>query len=369
MFDFLPAKIYYDVYINISLIIVVFTLFHTFILKIQEKKNITYINIIGYIFFVFLVLFIGFRPYSTYFGDMGVYYRDFMKYSFGGELNTAQDPFFQYFMKICSYFLSARGFFVVSAMLYIFPLYRVSKIFFKQYWFYAFLMLATSFSFWSYGVNGMRNGLATSFFLLAVSYYDKKIWMIIFFIISSQIHQTLLLPILAFLLSHLYNNSKWFLTFWVLAIPLSIALGGFWESLFASLGFGDERLTGYLVGNDDLEGTTFSSTGFRYDFLIYSAGAVFTGWYFIFKKNFNDKIYTHLYNIYLFCNGFWILVIRANFSNRFAYLSWFMMALIIIYPFLKNEFFSKHHVMVGKVFTAYFMFTFLMYYFYYEGSS
>lgn len=121
---------------------------------------------------------------------------------------------------------------------------------------------------------------------------------------------------------------------------------------------------GYLVG-EAAEGAKFSSTGFRYDFLAYSAAAVYTGWYFIFKKKYNDKIYINLYNTYLICNAFWILVIRANFSNRFAYLSWFMMGLVIIYPFLKKEFFINHHLLVGKVLTVYFLFTYLMEYLYY----
>uniref|UniRef100_UPI0040470CE2 EpsG family protein n=1 Tax=Mariniflexile sp. TaxID=1979402 RepID=UPI0040470CE2 len=366
MFDFVPAKIYYEVYINISLAIVIFTLLHTYVLRIEEEKNIIYINTVGYIFFVFLVLYIGFRPYSTYFGDMGVYYRDFMGYMYGGQIDTSQDVFFQYYMKFSSYFLSARGFFVISAFIYIFPLYRISKVFFKEYWFYAFLMFVTSFSFWSYGTNGMRNGLATSIFLLGVSYYKKKFWMIALLIISSQIHETLLLPIIAFFFSHFYNKTKWLLVFWILAIPLSIALGGVWESFFASVGFGDERLSGYLVGKGEIEGATFSRTGFRYDFLIYSSAAVYTGWYFIFKKKLNDRIYIHLYNTYIICNAFWILVIRANFSNRFAYLSWFMMAIVIIYPFIKMNYFVKHHILIGKIFTVYFLFTYLMFYLYYN---
>jgi len=367
MFDFVPLKNYYDLYLNISLLIVVVTLFHTFVLKIDDKKNIAYTNFIGYCFLIFSVLYIGYRPLSgRYFGDMTTYNTHFLRYTLGGEIDSTQDAFFHYFMKFCSYFLDSKNFFMVCVILYILPIYRVSKVFFKEYWFYAFLMFVTSFSFWSYGTNGIRNGIATSFFLLAISFYNKKVWMIIFFIISTQVHQTLLLPTAAFVLVHFYSKSKHYLLFWFIAIPLSIALGGFWENLFASLGFGDERLSGYLVG-EGVEGTTFSSTGFRYDFLVYSAAAVFTGWYFIFKKKFEDKIYIYLYNTYLICNAFWILVIRANFSNRFAYLSWFFMGLIIIYPFLKKDFFSNHHQLVGKVLTAYFMFTYFMVFIYYRN--
>jgi hypothetical protein len=62
----------------------------------------------------------------------------------------------------------------------------------------------------------------------------------------------------------------------------------------------------------------------------------------------------------VFANAFWILVIRANFSNRFAYLSWFMMALVIIYPFLKSQLMPNQNKVLARVILFYFAFTFLM---------
>lgn len=367
MFDFIPLGLYYPIYINLSLALVLFTVLHAYVLPIDDTKNISYINWAGYTFLIFSILYIGTRPVSgRYFGDMVTYNRYFTYYANGGDVQVSKDMLFHYFMKICSQVLSNHTFFTLCEFIYIYPLYKVSKTFFKDYWFYAFLMFAVSFSFWSYGTNGIRNGIATSLFLLGISYYNKRILMIFWLFIASQVHQTLLLPIGAFILTFFYKNSKAYLVFWISCIPLSIALGGFWESLFASLGFADERLGAYLVGGVNEE-DSFSSTGFRYDFLVYSAGAVAVGWYFIFRKKFKDLVYIHLYNTYLISNAFWILVIRANFSNRFAYLSWFMMGLVIIYPYITQKFFVKHHVIVGKVLTVYFLFTYLMFYIYYDG--
>ena len=70
-------------------------------------------------------------------------------------------------------YLSSASFFFFCAALYIIPLYSVSKKLFKDYWFYAFIMFVTSFSFWAYGVNGIRNGVATSVFLYGMT-RDKK---------------------------------------------------------------------------------------------------------------------------------------------------------------------------------------------------
>ena len=136
--------------------------------------------------------------------------------------------------------------------------------------------------------------------------------------------------------------------------------GGFCEGFFLGFGFGEEeRLEGYFtdIGKFDEE---FSAVGFRWDFVLYSASGVFAGWYFIIKRKYEDPFYRHLFNLYLVVNSFWILVIRANYSNRFAYLSWFMLAIIIMYPMLKLQFFNKQHQVIGKVIIIYFAFTYLL---------
>lgn len=362
MIDFVPLEYYYPLYINGALAIVLFTMLHTLILPIDDKRNIRYIQFIGFLLLGFLIFYIGLRPVSgRYFIDMRTYARHYEYYLSDGPILVDKDVVFHMFMKFCSTFLPIHGFFLLCAFIYIYPMYRVSKVFFKEYWFYSFLMLAISFSFWTYGVNGIRNGMATSLFLMAISYQHNKVAQISFFVLASLFHKTLLLPIFAYIATTFYNKPKVYLMGWLAAIPLSIALGGFWESLFASLGFADNRLGGYLTGG----GEGMGKTGFRYDFLLYSAFAVFAGWYFILKRKFEDEVYQKIFNVYVIANAFWILVIRANFSNRFAYLSWFLMAIVIVYPFLKRKFYKNHHVMLGRVVFLYFGFTYFMYYIYY----
>lgn len=362
MIDFIPLEYYYQVYLYLSLFIVLLTFFHARILHIDDRKNISYITFFGYLILISLTLYIGLRPVSgKYFTDMDTYARIYRSYLNGGEIVLKTDVVFQIFMKTCSYFLSTHSFFLLCAIIYIYPLYIVSKRFFSTYWFYAFFMFVISFQFWTYGVNGIRNGMAGSIFLLAISFHNKKPVMIALLVLSSLFHETMKLPIGAFILTLLVKNPKPYLIGWLLAIPLSIALGGFWENLFASLGFGGDRLGGYLSGDKD---ELITNTGFRYDFLLYSAVAVFTGWYFIFKRNFKDPIYMQIFNIYVTANAFWVLIIRANFSNRFAYLSWFMMGLVIIYPFIKMKFYKNPHLAIGYVLAGYFMFTFAMFIYY-----
>ncbi|MCK8520580.1 EpsG family protein [Aquimarina sp. D1M17] len=356
-----PIELYYPLYLNLCFFLVLFTLLHTRILNMNEPRNLSFINYTGYVLLAFLIFHIGQRPPSHLFGDTINYYRTFQHYNTGGEILQVNDYGWHLFMKAIASVSSVHTFFTICAIIYVFPMYRISKEFFKDYWYYAFIMFVVSFSFWTYGVNGMRNGAACSLFLWGVSYHRNKVVMSLFFLVAIFFHKTTLLPIFAFVITYFYNNPKVFFKGWLACIPLSLAMGGVWITLFASLGFGDDdRLAGYLT-SEAAEGT-FSSTGFRWDFLFHSSFAVFAGWYFVIKKKFEDKLYFKLLNTYLICNGFWILVIKANYSNRFAYLSWFMMAIIIAYPFLKKQFFKDQHFLLGKVILVYFSFTFFMYY-------
>ncbi|WP_299554767.1 EpsG family protein [Seonamhaeicola sp.] len=362
MIEFIPLKHYYAVYMYSCLAIVLFSIIHTWVLKMDDRKNIAYINVVGVLILTLFIFYIGLRPVSgRYFTDMRTYANHFNYYAAGGELLMEKDVVFHFFMKTCSSFLSINVFFLLCAFLYIFPMYKISKAFFKDYWYYCFLMFIVSFSFWSYAVNGIRNGIATSIFLWGISYQENKVKMAVLLLLSTLFHKSMLLPIFAYVISMLYNNPKFYLLCWLSAIPLSIALGGVWESLFTALGFGGDRLGGYLSS-----GGGQGSPGFRFDFLFYSSFAVFAGWYFIFRKKFKDNIYNLLFNTYLITNAFWILVIRAHFSNRFAYLSWFMMAIVIVYPLLKEVLFKRQHVKLGNIYFVYFSFTFFMWSIYYS---
>lgn len=362
MNSFFPPDLYYPTFMNLSLILVLFTLFHTAVLKIDNNKNLLFIQFSGFFLLFFLILIIGQRPISgKYFGDTINYYKGYISYQNGAQISeNVSDYGWHIFMKAAAQLMSVHSFFTLIAFIYIFPMYRISKEFFKEYWYYAFLMFVVSFSFWAYGVNGIRNGAAASLFLWGVSYHRKKLVMAILFFFAIQFHKTLFLPILAFILTYFYNNPKVYFKAWILCIPLSLFTGSVWVSLFTSLGFGDDRLSAYLSSE-----ASISSTGFRWDFLFYSAFGVFAGWYFIYKKRFQDPFYNQLLNTYLISNGFWVLVIRANYSNRFAYLSWFMMGLVIIYPVLKKQLFKNPHWVIGKIIFAYFLFTYLMNVIYY----
>ena len=359
MFDIFPPQYTTPIFYNIILLIVLFVS-----AKLVAKGHIVQVSLkkdkISFLLLLFVILYIGFRPMSGGgFGDMYYYRFSFNNYALGAEVEGSKDLLWEFFMKFCSTIMTDRFFFFFCAILYTSPLYIASKKWLGRGKYILFLMFIASFSFWPYGTNGIRNGIATSIFILAISHANKRYLTYSLLVISYSIHASIAIPIAAYVLTLFYKNSKHYLLGWILCIPLSIFFGGYFENLFALIGFEDDRISYLTQGN--INNDDFTYTGFRWDFLVYSAATVFAGYYFIIKRNFNDKIYIQLFNIYVTANAFWILVIRANFSNRFAYLSWFLMAAVIFYPFFKAKFFKNQHKVLAYVILGYFGFTYFMF--------
>lgn len=361
MFDWIPISSYTAIYYHVMLFFMLITLFHASQHDLNDTSTKIFSRGFGIFVLVFICLYMGTRPVSWAFTDMGTYSKRYLKIQ-NGEIPIVQKEYiFNYFMIFSAKIMNERYFFFLCSFIYTLPCYLFSKKYGGTYWYYVFFMFLGSFSFWPYGTNGIRNGLGTSVFILALCFYNRKIVMYAIMGMSFGIHSSLIIPIVAFLISGLYKNPKVYIYIWLAAIPLSLAGGSFWESLFGGLGIGDDDRANDYLTKGIIYKDKFSSTGFRWDFLFYSGFAVFAGWYYIFKKKITDKFYIHLWGTYIIANAFWILVIRANFSNRFAYLSWFLMAPIIAYPLLRYKLFPTQYRIIGMVITVYYLFTYLMF--------
>lgn len=359
MFDYIPATSYSLVYFNVLLVVMLITLFHSYQNYFGDPRVISYSTGMGYFLFLFVLLYMGTRPVSNVFADMAAYSEGYNRIQRGEPVVIKKDFIFNYFMIFCTKIMSNRMFFFVCAVLYTIPCYLFSRKYCGSYWFYVFFLFAGSFMFWPFGTNGIRNGLATAVFIMALVYYDKKIVSYLLMALSLGVHSSLLIPIAAYIVAGIYKNPRAYLWIWLVAIPLSLAGGGFWTSFFGSLGFAEDRTSGYLTGGSEFK-NQFSQTGFRWDFVFYSSFAVFAGWYFIFKKKITDTFYIHLWGIFMIGNAFWILVIQANFSNRFAYLSWFLMGPVIAYPLLRYRLWNNQYRYIAIVMCIYYMFTYYL---------
>lgn len=360
MFE-IPLEYYTEIYFNLILFIVFIVIIHTNSFVGYEPGCLVFNKTAAFLTLLFVVSYMGLRPISgRYFGDMLTYSRQFEHLANGGFVNNQEDIGFIFFMRKSASFMDVNVFFIVCTLLYVIPIYIAVTRWHPNLSFFAFLIFIGSFSFWAYGTNGIRAGIASSLFICALSFRKYISVMSILFLIAVLFHKSMLLPLLAFGLTFVNNNSKLFIYAWIFSIVLSVTMGGIWEQFFANLGFAEDRLAGYLTSKEFAH--QFSRLGFRWDFLLYSATAVAAGAIYIYKYHFEDKLYYQIYNTYLLSNAFWILVIRSSFSNRFAYLSWFLMAIVVIYPLLKKKMMKYQYSLIGLITLFYFSFTYVMHY-------
>lgn len=334
----IPGYLYYSVFLYS---VIALTIIATFPIPRSYSKIRYGVNNIGPSLFICLVfaLWLGFRPvHSPYFGDTTNYARIYalMKYGYIGETDSGE-WLWNNLMYACSQVMDVSEFFTLVEIGYFGFILWACKRLTPNNVLITLLFCLGALSFYTYGTNGIRNGLACNIILLFLSYIqgkkmDKIIAAILAFI-AFNIHHTTALPILMAVISlYCVKSFKRAYFFWILSILISLVAGGAVSAIFANLGF-DDRLS-YLTTMDD---GVFSHTGFRWDFLIYSMMPIVLGYYIVIRRGIQDKAYLILLNTYTLANAFWVMVIRANYSNRFAYLSWFMYPVVLAYPLLKLD--------------------------------
>ena len=217
-----------------------------------------------------------------------------------------------------------------------------------------------AFSFYTYAVNGVRNGIACSFAIIALSCLCKgeKIWSAFFSIIAIGCHKSAALPVAAMLFTYFVRGPKCMFFSWLCAIAISIAVGDYVDNMLSLMNY-DERLANNL--QDDIVDGVIMEHRFRWDFLIYSSMPILLGWYTVFKRKLFNKTYLLILGTYMYSNAFWVLAIRAVFSNRIAYLSWFLYPIVLAYPLLNFPVFKKRHsYKTSLILLGHFVFTFFM---------
>ena len=280
---------------------------------------------------------IGLRPISYVFGDTVNYANTYARFAADPIPPFAsRDTLFYIVMWFFAHHVEIYWFFLFCEILYMFPMVIACKRMFRNNTDIAILFCMAAFSFFTYGVNGVRNGIACSMVMMAVSLFKgssrDNIICIIVSIIAYCIHASSLLPLVCLAATHFIRSPRWFFRFWVLSIVISLVAGSSISNFFANLGF-DDRLSDYILSESDED--IFSAVGFRWDFLLYSAVPIVYGYYIIVRKRVYDPTYIKILGTYILANAFWIMVIRANYSNRFAYLSWFLFPIALAYPSVK----------------------------------
>lgn len=306
------------------------TAFLAFSYKYKSKSNTT---ILSLAIMVVLLWLLGFFPIEWGYGtDRANYANDFISLVYyNNQSSFASDSGFVFLTKFLGSFLTVKQYFVAITFIYLTNYFTAIRRLVGNKSFWLVVGVAVSLGFTSYAINTMRAGLALSFIILGLAMYPNKWKMAICMLIGTSIHNSASIPALMMAICYFYSNTRLFYYMWFLSIPLSFLAGSFFMGFFADMS--DDGRTHYLTDTE----TKQYNIGFRIDFILYSLAPLAVGAYYIFKQKVNDKFYRLIYNTYVLTNMFWILVIRANYSDRFAYLSWMLIPFILIYPLLKQK--------------------------------
>lgn len=277
-----------------------------------------------------LILFIGFRPHSAIFGDTINYAKWWgMSNWHGWTWRTENKIFDNIYSFMEGRFSDATEFFVLISIIYFVGILVACRKLFPANTLMTFVIYLSAFSTYSYSVNGIKAGAATALFLVALAYRDKMIISIIFLLLSWGFHHSMLLPVVAYILTLIFKNKNWYFYGWCFCLLMAAAHITTFQTFFA--GFSNEGVADYLIGggNDNI---LHAKGGFRVDFIIYSVIPIIMAYYVKYKYKMKNRLYDVLLNMYLTCNGAWMLCMYAEFTNRIAYLSWFMYPILLIYP-------------------------------------
>lgn len=324
--------------------VILLSLFATIALSrkgyIQLKKN-SHATIFAVALCIILIFFLGQRPASAFFGDSFQYRHIFNIYKLGKQVpnEDTSEWLWAKFTYFCSQNFSVSTYLTIIEAGYFGLVLLACRKLTPNNSLITFLFFLGAFSTYTYGVNGIRNGLACSFTLYAIALLSTSrkhlLLAIALSIAALGIHKSTMLPIAALFTSvYVIKSFKTTYYFWIASILISLVAGGAVTALFAALGF-DDRFSHYAL--TDADANMFSHTGFRWDFLLYSMMPIVLGYYTVIKRGIYDHTYLILLNTYTLANAFWVMVIRANYSNRFAYLSWFMYPIVLAYPLLKLD--------------------------------
>lgn len=354
MFDFLDnlhSSDYSDFH---KIVLAIFILFGTLILKLltgQKDRFIRNDRNILIVYFVFLVIFAGTRA-----KNIGVDTSNYYNYFYIPA--TQVGGFFEIFSRLKTDFL-----FEVLLSLTVWMnnyntvLFSIAIVlnlslysFVRKFTNYGkdgsslllFLTIASSFSFLNLEINIMRNALAFGFVLMSINYAleskYKKCFLLL--VIAFFFHRTTIILIItiATVLMTKKMPLKYYIVLYFLAIGISLAGLGFHSISFLA-----------ELGNEDLQNLSYSgdtnyNIGFRPDFVAYN-----TFFLILFIKFSNKKSEKSMFLLkyYIFTSVIFFFNFYIPFSDRFGLLSWLMIPLLLYN--IVSEMFPEKKVFISTI--------------------
>lgn len=344
----------------------IFAILYAFFLCTKSNNNLikgSQTTLLPIIIIIFTTVYIGTRPIWCY-ADTHLYTLMFNLVQSGvweSLKGEGKEPLWDFIEYTCIDLTTASGWLFIVATFYILGMSIASYRWLPRHFLLAIIFLFTAFSFWGYATNGIRNGMATSIAMLGLSFFCRRkkdlITGYLLLILAVLTHKSCMLIIVAATGALYLKNTKVNISFWLICVVLGILFQNQFKSLFAEL-IDDSRIDYYLAIETNTD--TFSTTGFRWDFLIYSAIPILIGWFATTKQKITDKTYLFILHTYIFSNAFWVLINSIAYSNRFAYLSWFLLPIVVLHPFCKFNLIKKQSAILGMLLIIFTAFTYFM---------
>ena len=329
------------------------------------RKNSAFLP---FLFTLVVIFYIGLRECSWMFMDMMLYRHiwnisDPNSYVFLFDLKS--EWFFSFVVATTKTLVPDVQFFfwTVAAIYAGCQFWACKRLLWENVWL-AILFVLFSYQFFPFATNGIRNGMGAAIVMLAISFFcdrNTKGFLIgtLLFFVALGCHRSLIVPMFALMVSlFIIKDIKYAIYIWLVCIVLSLFTGSTFLNMMTGLGF-DDRMTTYSSASEKTM-SQFSHTGFRWDFLLYSAMPVWLTWYVRYKGILN-RTFSLLANTYIIANSFWVIVCLVAYSNRFAYLSWFMYGLVIAYAVVRVPIWKNQDRVAGQILLAHSIFTMIMF--------
>lgn len=324
-----------DYYISLLIffiIIIIFTFLSSFdfrVNKIIDKVCILYAGYVTYL--------IGFRP--TEIGiDTGNYSYLFNHYDSLGKVFENEDILFNFLCYLFNQFTSFNIFLTFCAFIYVFCSLFSFKVFFKKNYVLAFLVLLVSPYFIQFGINVMRNGMAASVFLYAVSVFFKNnnklnVKFIIIIISSILLHISMVFPLVFLFISIRYYSKINILVIFIIILIcmfLSVMNINILYSVVSKIPIINSRFTTYLNFNDVNFFLTLQNV------ITFGIPTLVFSFYFVIKSS-KDSFYRIICCLFFLSYIPYVLALKLEFGMRVGFLADFMLPIVLCYPILSKE--------------------------------
>ena len=325
----------------------------------QARKNTSQYTIALFVAITLIVV-IGFRPQTKVFVDMVNYvslYNAFQGDRFVFDVDEENIIFDNLFHCWASNRLGITYFFVLIAATYFLGLLVACKKLFPRDTLLAYVMYLGAFSTFSYSVNGIKAGAAAAVFLIALAFRERVLLSLFLAIVSFGCHHAMQVVVVAYIITFFFKNPKYYMYGWIMCFMMGLLHITFFQEFFG--GLTDEQGQMYLIndGPDEI-------SGFRIDFILYSAIPVFLGYRIIKKYDIQSFFYIQIFNLYTLVNAVWLLCLYANDINRIAYLSWLMYPFVLLYPFVNLNWSKRQGTYLKYVVFGHLGFTLFMFFIY-----